>query len=188
MEVGRNTTWDFKKADDDDSTSSIGFGSISEDSMNTLSSSSSSLSELSSEEEAADSSKTSSSSSSSSTQTNNGPLYELSQLMNHLPIKRGLSMFYEGKAQSFTSLATVESIEDLPKKATFCRKKMKSISKSYGGDLDLDRHKAISHINTKATISKDKSSRSGSLVSPLSSRRRGTFLGASRLSIAVHKN
>ncbi|XP_054787685.1 protein OXIDATIVE STRESS 3-like [Prosopis cineraria] len=154
MEVGRNTTWDLKKADDDDSISSIGFGSISEDSMNTLSSSSS-LSELSSEEEAADSSKTSSSSSSSSTQTKKGPLYELSQLMNHLPIKRGLSMFYEGKAQSFTSLATVESIEDLPKKATFCRKKMKSISKSYGGDLDPDRHKVISHINPKATISKD---------------------------------
>ncbi|XP_028790136.1 uncharacterized serine-rich protein C215.13 [Neltuma alba] len=180
MDVGK-TTWDFGKADADDEDSISSIGSISEDSMNSVTGSLSSSSLSESTEEAADSSTTSSSSPSSA--KSNGPLYELSQLMDHLPIKRGLSMFYEGKAQSFTSLATVESIGDLPKKATpYCRKKMKS-SKSYAGDLD--RHKVISHISPKATISK-KTSR-GSLVSAVSSRR-GTFPGGSRLSIAVHRN
>ncbi|CAL5207693.1 unnamed protein product [Lathyrus oleraceus] len=47
--------------------------------------------------------------------------YEQSERFNHvpkkyLPKKRGLSMFYQGKAQSFGSLARVKSIQDLPKK------------------------------------------------------------------------
>ncbi|KAF1887114.1 hypothetical protein Lal_00046352 [Lupinus albus] len=68
----------------------------------------------------------------SSSSHSNGPLYELSDLMNHLPIKRGLSIFYEGKAQSFTCLANVKMIEDLPKKCKSQRKRMKSSScKSY---------------------------------------------------------
>ncbi|KAE8705864.1 Arginyl-tRNA synthetase, class Ic isoform 1 [Hibiscus syriacus] len=46
----------------------------------------------------------------------NGPLYELSDLMAQLPIRRGLSKHYQGKSQSFTSLARVMSIDDLPKK------------------------------------------------------------------------
>ena len=89
-------------------------------------------------------------------------------------------MFYQGKAQSFTSLARVKSIEDLPKKETPYRKKMKSC-RSYGGGLDSHR---ISYT-PKATISK-KASR-GSFVSVLS--KRGSFLGGStRPSISVHKN
>ena len=88
-------------------------------------------------------------------------------------------MFYEGKAQSFTSLARVQSIEDLPKKGTPYSKRMKSC-KSYGGGLDSHR---IS-FTPKATISK-KTSR-GSFVSVPS--KRGSFFGGSRPSAAVHKN
>jgi len=90
-------------------------------------------------------------------------------------------MFYEGKAQSFSSLASVESVEDLVKKERPCyRKKMKSC-KSFGGGLDNPR---IS-FTPKATISK-KASR-GTLVSVLTKRR--SFLGASRTSsFAVQKN
>ncbi|KAG2297230.1 hypothetical protein Bca52824_043899 [Brassica carinata] len=50
-----------------------------------------------------------------SSSSSNGPLEDLSDLMSHLPIKRGLSKFYEGKSQSFTSLANVKSLEDLMK-------------------------------------------------------------------------
>ncbi|XP_061371152.1 protein OXIDATIVE STRESS 3-like [Gastrolobium bilobum] len=146
---------------------SISIGSNSEDSMNSVCSSSSS-------ELAEDASSLSTSSSSSHS---NSPLYELSELMNHLPLKRGLSMFYQGKAQSFTSLARVQSIEDLPKKDTPYRKKMKSC-KSYGGGLD--RHR-ISYT-PKATISKKTSRR------PFVSVLRGSFLGESRPFFPVHKN
>ncbi|CAL0322145.1 unnamed protein product [Lupinus luteus] len=100
----------------------MSIGSFSENSMNSMYSSSSDLT---------DQEVTSflSISSSSPSSHSNGPLYELSDLL-HLPIKRGLSKFYEGKAQSFTSLAMVERIEDLPKKCKFQRKRMKSC-KSY---------------------------------------------------------
>ncbi|KAK9149367.1 hypothetical protein Scep_008124 [Stephania cephalantha] len=76
-----------------------------------------------------------------------GPLYELSELMAHLPIKRGLSKHFQGKSQSFTSLCNVRSLEDLAKKECPLRKKMKSC-KSYGGGLD-----------GKRTISKKKVSK-----------------------------
>ncbi|RDX90940.1 hypothetical protein CR513_27143, partial [Mucuna pruriens] len=161
-----NTNWVIKE-DGEDSNDSSSIGLMSEDSMDSLCSSSSELTE-----------DASSSTSSSSTHSN-GPLYELSDLMNQLPIKRGLSMFYQGKAQSFTSLARVESIEDLPKKDTPYRKRMKSC-KSFGGELDS--HRIL--FSPKATISK-KASR-GSFASVLS--KRGSFPGGSRPSIAVHKN
>lgn len=89
-------------------------------------------------------------------------------------------MFYEGKAQSFSSLASVESLEDLVKKERPYRKKMKSCN-SFGGGLDTPR---IS-FTPKATISK-KASRGGTLVSVLTKRR--SFLGGSRNSFAVQKN
>ncbi|KAF7813889.1 uncharacterized protein G2W53_034865 [Senna tora] len=162
-----NTNWDFKE--DDDICDSTSIGSMSQDSVNSVISCGSS--ELIESEEAEADSSTSSSHS-------NGP-YELSQLMIHLPVKRGLSMFYEGKSQSFTSLARIQNIEDLPKKETPYRKKMKTC-KSYGGDLDS--HKALHTL--KATISKKSSRGSSSSVSKLS--KRGTFLGSSRPSpIAV---
>ncbi|XP_027359394.1 uncharacterized protein LOC113868040 [Abrus precatorius] len=161
-----NTKWVVKDGEYSSDSTSIGLIS-EEDSMNSECSSSSELTE------------DASSSTSSSSTYSNGPLYELSNLMNHLPIKRGLSMFYQGKAQSFTSLARVQSIEDLPKKDTPYRKRMKSC-KSYGGGLDSHR---IAY-SPKATISK-KVSR-GSFASVLN--KRGSFLGESRPSIAIHKN
>ncbi|KAK7358399.1 hypothetical protein VNO77_00326 [Canavalia gladiata] len=169
-----NTTLVVKENVNDDVSDSISIGSISEDSMNSEYSSSSS--ELAEEV----SSSTSYLSTSSSSSHSNGPLYELSELVNHLPLKRGLSMFYEGKAQSFSSLGRVQSIEDLPKKGRPYRKKMKSC-KSFGGGLDSHR---ISYT-PKATISK-KAPR-GPFVSVLA--KRGSFLGGySRSSFAVHKN
>ncbi|KAK7319938.1 hypothetical protein RJT34_04667 [Clitoria ternatea] len=172
---GDNTSWVVKEDVNDDihtpSTGSISIGSVSEDSINSLCSSSSS--ELA--EDASSSLSTSSSSDS------NGPLYELSELMNDLPIKRGLSLFYQGKAQSFSSLATVQSIEDFPKRERpHCRKKLMKSCKSYGGGLDSHR---IS-FTPKATITK-KTSR-GSFLSVLTKRE--SFLGGSTPSFAVHKN
>ncbi|PWA34437.1 hypothetical protein CTI12_AA310050 [Artemisia annua] len=67
---------------------------------------------------------------SSSTSSSCSPLFELSELMAQLPIKRGLSKFYHGKSESFASLTSVKSIEDLAKKGKYpCRSRtMKSLS------------------------------------------------------------
>ncbi|KAF3450679.1 hypothetical protein FNV43_RR06768 [Rhamnella rubrinervis] len=122
---------------------------------------------------------------SSSSHSNDGPLYELSELMSQLPIKRGLSKYFQGKSQSYTSLSNVRSIEDLAKKETPYQRKMKAC-KSYGGGLDAYR----SYTLPRPTISKKVVSRghsSSSLLSPPT--RRGSFLGANRLPpIPVHKN
>ncbi|XP_066327469.1 protein OXIDATIVE STRESS 3-like [Miscanthus floridulus] len=59
--------------------------------------------------------------------------FEMSALMTELPFKRGLSRFFDGKSQSFASLAAVGSLEDLPKPAA--RKRLKP-SRSCGGALD----------------------------------------------------
>ncbi|CAM8955991.1 unnamed protein product [Rhodiola kirilowii] len=91
-----------------------------------------------------------------SSQLSSGPLYGLSELMNHLPIKRGLSKHYNGKSQSFTSLSKVISVEDLAKKERFCKRKMKAACKSSIGGAGLD-HK-LSPTSPKPTICK-KSSR-----------------------------
>ncbi|KAG9158348.1 hypothetical protein Leryth_026931 [Lithospermum erythrorhizon] len=44
------------------------------------------------------------------------PLFHLCELMGQLPIKRGLSKYYDGKSESFTSLASVGNLEDIVKK------------------------------------------------------------------------
>ncbi|CAL9100338.1 unnamed protein product [Musa acuminata var. zebrina] len=75
------------------------------------------------------------SSSPSSKPASDGPLREMSSLMEQLPIKRGLSKYYQGKSQSYTSLAAVSSIEDLPKKETPYARKMKTC-RSYAGGMD----------------------------------------------------
>ncbi|KAF2304004.1 hypothetical protein GH714_026165 [Hevea brasiliensis] len=116
----------------------------------------------------------SSSTSSSSTLIShtNGTLYELSDLMAQLPIWRGLSKFYQGKSQSYTSLARVKSLEDLAKKVTTVtpyRSKIKSF-KSYAGVLDVQKC-----YSPKATISKRGSSSRGSLLSSLG--KRGSLAG-----------
>ncbi|XP_021660958.2 protein OXIDATIVE STRESS 3 [Hevea brasiliensis] len=108
----------------------------------------------------------------SSSNSNNGPLFEFSELMAHLPIKRGLSKYYQGKSQSFTSLSRVTSIEDLPKKETPYMRKIKA-SKSYGNGLDA--HKP--YTLPKAIISKKVSRGLSSLSFPA---RRGSLLNSSR--------
>nr|KYP45597.1 hypothetical protein KK1_032825 [Cajanus cajan] len=157
-----NTNWVIKE----DSNDSSSIGLVSEDSMDSVCSSS----ELTDD---------ASSSTPSSSAHSNGPLYELSDLVNDLPIKNGLSMFFQGKTQSFTSLARVQSIEDLPKKDTSYRKRMKSC-RSFG--RVLDRHRTS--YTPKATISKKASRRS--FASTITKRK--SFLGGSRPSIVVHKN
>ncbi|KAK2451998.1 oxidative stress [Trifolium repens] len=159
----RNIKWMVKENSNDSSS----IGTFSEDSMNN------SMCSCSSE-------LTEDADSSSSSSNSNGSLGDLSDLMNNLPIKRGLSMFYQGKTQSFTSLAEVQNIEDLPKKSIPYNKRMKSC-RSYGGDLDNHRI----WYSPKATISK-KTSRV-----PFSSvlSKKGSFLErSSRPSIVVHKN
>ncbi|XP_047072250.1 protein OXIDATIVE STRESS 3 LIKE 2-like [Lolium rigidum] len=47
-----------------------------------------------------------------------GPLYELSPLLAHLPVRTGLSKYYKGKSQSFRSLSDVKCLQDLAKKTT----------------------------------------------------------------------
>ncbi|KQK17991.1 uncharacterized protein LOC100843946 [Brachypodium distachyon] len=62
-----------------------------------------------------------SSSSSSDTMQLGGPLYEMSPLLAHLPAschRTGLSKYYNGKSQSFTSLSDVKCLQDLEKKAS----------------------------------------------------------------------
>ncbi|KAM7254587.1 hypothetical protein ACFE04_003967 [Oxalis oulophora] len=82
-----------------------------------------------------DEASSSSSSSSFNSIKENSPLYELSDLMANLPIKRGLSKFYQGKSQSFASLKRVTSLDDLAKKENpFRRRKIKPC-KSYGACL-----------------------------------------------------
>ncbi|XP_020587837.1 uncharacterized protein LOC110029751 [Phalaenopsis equestris] len=54
-----------------------------------------------------------------------GPLCDLSSIMADLPIKRGLSKFFEGKSKSFSSISEAKCIEDLAKKEHPYNKRMK---------------------------------------------------------------
>uniref|UniRef100_A0A0D3GHU9 Uncharacterized protein n=1 Tax=Oryza barthii TaxID=65489 RepID=A0A0D3GHU9_9ORYZ len=48
-----------------------------------------------------------------------GPLYELAApLLAQLPLRTGLSKYYQGKSQSFTSLCNARCVQDLAKKTT----------------------------------------------------------------------
>ncbi|MCD9643572.1 hypothetical protein HAX54_031157 [Datura stramonium] len=67
---------------------------------------------------------------SSPASSSDGALSDLSSLMAQLPIKRGLSEYYEGKSESFTCLARVKSVEDLAKKENGYSRKMKKSCKS----------------------------------------------------------
>ncbi|GAB2293461.1 hypothetical protein Dimus_027661 [Dionaea muscipula] len=123
--------------------------SSSSSSLNAPSNSSSSKGSSEELEEDASSSSISAVSSQS-----NEAVYDLSQLMLELPIKRGLSEFYKGKSQSFTSLARVISLEDLAKKTGPRRSKFKAC-KSYGGGLSNRKSSPYSSRTLpKPTISK----------------------------------
>ncbi|XP_076955388.1 uncharacterized protein LOC143630200 [Bidens hawaiensis] len=128
--------WGFMKAKDDASNYDL----MDSDLDDSLESSSSSTDMI----EDASSSSTSSLSSSSSC----SPLFELSDLMAHLPIKRGLSKFYQGKSESFASLTSVKSVTDLAKKEKYCCRSRGSM-KRYGQSQRL---------SPKATIANKKGS------------------------------
>ncbi|KAL7191224.1 hypothetical protein ACSBR2_023319 [Camellia fascicularis] len=129
----------------------------------------------SSSSDMADDVSSSSTSNLSSSSCSTEPLYDLSELMAQLPIKRGLSKFYKGKSQSYASLSMVTSIEDLPKKETPFRRKLMKASKSYGGGLDSYK----SYTLPKPTISKKASRGSSSSLSLLSfPTRRGSFVSS----------
>lgn len=90
------------------------------------------------EDSVSSASSDSSSSSLSSSSEGDGPLYEVNSLRANLPFKRGLSKFFGGKSQSFTSLADVKCLDDLAKPDNPYRKKMKS-SHSYGAHIGVPR-------------------------------------------------
>ncbi|KAD3640603.1 hypothetical protein R6Q59_003327 [Mikania micrantha] len=62
----------------------------------------------------------------------NNALGNMSDLLQQLPSKRGLSKHFQGKSQSFTSLSKVTCLEDLVKPENPYNKKIKSC-KSYVG-------------------------------------------------------
>ncbi|CAI9114229.1 OLC1v1014898C2 [Oldenlandia corymbosa var. corymbosa] len=70
--------------------------------------------------------------------------------MAQLPIKRGLSQFYNGKSDSFTCLSRVTSLEDLAKKESpyNCRRKK---NKAVAYRLFTLPRPVISKKNTRGT-------------------------------------
>ncbi|KAG2649629.1 uncharacterized protein LOC120655156 [Panicum virgatum] len=64
-----------------------------------------------------------------------GPVYELSLLLAQLPVRTGLSKYYQGKSQSFTSISDATCVQDLAKKISYS-KRMKAC-KSYSAGLDM---------------------------------------------------
>ncbi|GLJ43969.1 hypothetical protein SUGI_0916650 [Cryptomeria japonica] len=76
---------------------------------------------------AMDSTSTSSCSSNDLPDAHAGPLYHMGSLIAGLPCRRGLSNFYGGKSQSFSSLEDVKCVEHLakPENSYYRRKKLK---------------------------------------------------------------
>ncbi|KAJ0977433.1 hypothetical protein J5N97_012907 [Dioscorea zingiberensis] len=123
----------------------------------------------------------------SSSHHSNGPLYELSSLMDQLPIKRGLSKYYEGRSQSYTSLSNVRCLEDLAKKESPYRRRMK-LSKSYGGGLDANQKPNFSRGPCSKTISKKASRSSCSSLAVLRRSSSNLHCSSKPPPIPVHKN
>ncbi|KAK7372273.1 hypothetical protein VNO80_05648 [Phaseolus coccineus] len=93
------------------------------------------------------------SSSSSAEQFATEPLNDMSSLFQQLPVKRGLSKYYQGKAESFTSLEKVKSLEDLVKPENPYNKKFKSC-RSYGGVMGDSEREKCTTTSSSAIISK----------------------------------
>jgi hypothetical protein len=72
---------------------------------------------------------------------NSDSLCDMSAMMAQLPVKKGLSKYYDGKSQSFACMSEVRCLEDLRKKES-PYKKIKSC-KSY---VDLDGNQKSCHI------------------------------------------
>ncbi|KAK7301955.1 hypothetical protein RJT34_12832 [Clitoria ternatea] len=85
-----------------------------------------------------------------SSSSSDGPLNDMSSLFQQLPIKRGLSKYYQGKSQSFTSLTNVRSLEDLAKPENPYNKRLKSCKSYREGFGERAREKC----NSQSAISK----------------------------------
>ncbi|KAJ1379285.1 hypothetical protein SESBI_47010 [Sesbania bispinosa] len=115
------------------------------------------------------------------------PLTDMTSLLQQLPIKRGLSKFYQGKSQSFTSLANVRSLEDLAKPENPYNKKLKSC-KSYGGGL-AENYGAKCHMLRHASSKRGMhSTGSRGSCSALSVRRSSTNFMGNRPPIPPHRS
>ncbi|KAL5222489.1 hypothetical protein ABZP36_027202 [Zizania latifolia] len=93
---------------------------------------------------------------------NSDSLYDLSSMAAQLPVKKGLSKYYDGKSQSFACMSEVRHLEDLRKKEN-PYKKIKS-SKSY---VALDGNQQDSHIPgpyNKAVAKKSSGSSCANLI------------------------
>jgi len=106
------------------------------------------------------------------TSSSEDPLQDMSTLMEQLPIKRGLSQYFQGKSQSFTSLANVRGLEDLPKPENPLNKKLKSC-KSYALLSSHQHNNNNSHFPRTCSSSRLISKRNFSI------RRNTSFLGNS---------
>ncbi|XP_066329826.1 protein OXIDATIVE STRESS 3-like [Miscanthus floridulus] len=91
-----------------------------------------------------------------------GPLYELSSLLDELPIRKGLSNYYQGKAQSFTSISDATSVQDLAKKISYS-KRMRAC-KSYSVGLDMNQRSIIIPRPGNKVIAKKTSNGSFAIV------------------------
>lgn len=120
-------------------------------------------------------SSNSSSSDSMSHENTKGAVQNMSTLIQELPFKRGLSKYYNGKSQSFTSLSNVRSLEDMAKPENPYNKKLKSC-KSYGvfleGGFKLDNLNPPIRSNSSSRLSSKRGS-----CSSLRAKRNGSFLG-----------
>ncbi|XP_006644679.1 uncharacterized protein LOC102707722 [Oryza brachyantha] len=119
---------------------------------------------------------------SQATRLNSVSLYDLSSMMAQLPVKKGLSKYYDGKSQSFACLSEVRCLEDLRKKES-PYKKIKS-SKSY---VALDGNQQACHIPGANSTSIAKKS-SGSSCANLMARNNTKNMLYRPPPIPVHKN
>ena len=101
--------------------------------------------------------------------------------------RRGLSKYYEGKSQSYTSLSDVRCLEDLAKKESPYRRRMK-LSKSYGGGLDVSQKANFGPGPCSKTISKKSSRSSCSSLAGLRRSSTNVHCSGKPPPIPVHKN
>lgn len=127
---------------------------------------------LSSDDESSDDTfeESSSSNNNCDSRTDENVLGDMSDILQQLPSKRGLSKHFQGKSQSFTSLSKVLCLEDLAKPENPYNKKMKSC-KSYVGLSKMLPPPTRSASSSKL-FNKNRASCSSSSIG-----RNGSFLG-----------
>ncbi|KAG6527337.1 uncharacterized protein LOC122040810 [Zingiber officinale] len=165
--------------DDDKRCESSSFYGNSDDSIL------STLSDLTDDATSTSPSSSSSLSSNASQFDPNQSSFDLSSLVDDLPIKRGLSKYFEGKSESFRSLSDARCIEDLVKKVNPSRKRLKA-SGDHGFN-STQKHCNRSRFHGRTTWKK--TSRGSTVSSLLARRNRSTALFSSKmLNLPPHEN